>query len=387
MSEDSIENNSLILNGNNKPETTVERDIPIKSKIWKEVPTVSVEESIRYRWAEFFRSEEVPAEIKALGALSTDLVVQTSRELGLASFQMGLYTGQPMGGEPTIYGMSLYEDRLEIVLSALADYGNFSVEVTALPISELNRVSGNVVLHLSTEKPDVVDALLSADSNPRSFCQAKVDLMRYLAEKVPGSVKKFGDMGSPSNGLAFTADGKTMVAKLYITEIPDTDPVLGEAIQFYNEVELYAKTVGKMTMDELNEMTVEKIEKYLRNMPTWAKRIIIGKHGDLDAGSKSWRIFELLEKFGYKGNEAQQKWAKSRRISQGFGITFSQELRAKILDTIVNGRRPEDKDLTLEEIDEMFKRSYEFTREYRLPKDFSITSAILDKQPLENLPL
>lgn len=366
-------------------EFQVPTEKPIRRLVWNEAPQEPVAQSIRSRLAEFWRGEEVPPHLKAMGILSADMFVDASEGLGLSSFKTSLYTGEPLAGEPTIYGVSLYEDRVDVALSSIHDYGNFSVQVFSLPLRELDAMTGHVASQLAQDRLEMVATLLDVSTSNHTRSSAKVSLMRYLAQARPGSVKRIGEMGGLlTTGVAYTVDGKTKAIKLYISEIPDTDPILGETMEFYQYAELYRRTLERLDHDEIKDMTVDKIERYLKSLPPWAKRIIVGKNAD--EGHKAWRIFHFLEKFGVKGNVAQQNWRKFERISYGFH-GFSNELTRRILRTIEEGITPEEAGLTTSEIDELFRVSYEHQGYYKLPDNFSITGAISEVISFEDLPL
>lgn len=365
-------------------ENITSNERPLKTKKWEQAPEEKAGNSIRTRWREFFADESLPPKIRALGILTTEIMAQTSHDLGTQDFLMALNYGVPHGGEPTVYGMELYKDRLDVALSSVPGYGQFSLYAISLPLDELDQITGRVTGELVLNRPDIVHDLLSSEAGNNARCSAKVSLMRYLSQARPDSVKELHDMGGmdSSIALAYTIDGKTALAKLYIEEVPETDPVLGETVELYREIEAYRRLTGSMTNQEFDEMTTAKIEAHLKRMPEWIQKVIMGKYPD--PGSTSFRIMSFLEKLGYKGSETQKKFRNTQKMSYGYH-GFMSKLRRNIFRTIIEGCTPEEANLTPTEIDAMFKASYEHQGYYKLPEGFSLTSAVSSKTDLKDL--
>lgn len=364
-------------------ETEKAKERPIKVKVWENAPEGDVELSIRERISEFFDSSEVPPESKVFGVLSQELLVKNSRELDGQNYQMALNNRTPYAGKPTVYAMELYEDRLNLVLSPIGDYPNFSLGVASLPLERLDFMTGGIAKDVAGEIPEVIDTLLSRDSTAEQKGQAKVDLMRFLAKKKPDDVKGISETFSANTGLTFVPDRQNPVVKLYMEEIPTTDPVLGETMELFNAIKIYKDTEVMMNNAEMLQMTTEKIAGYLKKLPEWAQKKLMGQYPD--PGFKSWRIFQFFEKFGYKGNQFQQKFEKSQKMSMGF-VSFTEQLRTRILQTVVKGTPPKENGLDKESIDKFFVENYEQRRgNKKLPEGFSITDVIMNKVPITDL--
>lgn len=369
------------------PEQSAEADrakeLPIRSIIWENAPSDSVEISVRDRISEFFDSPETPPEIKALGILSEELFVVSAREAGEQNRQDAFNNQTQYVGESTIYAMALFEDRLNFAFSPVRDYPNHSLGIASISLEKLDSMTGQVAQGMAEEIPEIIETLTSSVGTNEQKNQAKVDLFRFLAKKKPEAILKIDQSFNPHIGLAFVPDGQRAVVRLLINEIPRTDPVSGEAMELYEAMTIYKNTEIMMDNEEFLKMTTEKIENYLNSLPEWIKKKLIGPF--TDSGYKSWRIFQFFEQFGYKGNEYQQKFKKSEKMSMGF-LDLSDYVRFKILEGIAKGVPPEENGLDKESIDLFFIENYEQRPgNKKLPNDFSVTDIIMNRVPIEDL--
>jgi len=358
-------------------------ETPLHSLIWKEIPPGDKEECVRSRVREFFASPEVPADIKALGVLSEEMFWQLSKDLGSAHDSAAMFAGQPRFDRPVPAAIKLYPDRLALALFSKVGEEYKSLEVTTLPLIELNALTGNMALDLAQEESGLVDTLLNED-DPVVRNQAKVDLMRYLVKKRPDDIAGLSDGGGlmVGTGLAFTLDRQHAIVKLNVSEIPPTDPILGEFAELNTASRAYYNFLSHLDETDWQSMTTKKIENTLSSLPQWAQRILMGRMPS--PGIESYNILRFLNKFGYKGNEAQQKSEKMFNLT-GTLVAFDSFLRKKILETLQSGKSPQEVGLTHAELDQYYREQHLLLKQSKLPEDFSITSLILDKVPLEKI--
>lgn len=62
-------------------------------------------------------------------------------------------------GKPTLYSLMLYQDRIDLMFSSLADYGAYSLTADSIPLSNLDQTTGNIASELSRQRPDIVTGL------------------------------------------------------------------------------------------------------------------------------------------------------------------------------------------------------------------------------------
>lgn len=208
--------------------------------------------------------------------------------------------------------------------------------------------------------------------------------MRFAAAEKPRHVKIIGDFsGSYNTGVAYTVDLRTMTMKLYVGEIPDTDPLHGEAVELYREFDAWERTVTELTKDEYAQMTVEQIEQTLKNMPPILKTVFFRGNPYPNYGGASWDVLRMFQKLGYKGNEDQQKWEKASELSLvfcGFKSVYAKALLNPLTAADTNV------EVTDEQIDRLFRDNFDKHRDRKCPPDFSITTAIRGRSGLEDLP-
>lgn len=360
------------------------KELPIKRLVWENAPTEEVNTSIVARSSEFFRSPEIPPEVKVMGLFSQELMLKTSQDLGNQSYLQALYTNVPYAGPPTLEGVALYKDRIDFAFTPIPRYGEFSVDVVSTPIPDLDRITGGVVGDIARDAPQLVDTLLSTSKSEAEKAQAKVDLMRYLSKAKPDRVLAINQAGLLLNeGLAFVPFEQNACVKLYIDGIPESDPVLGGTMEFRNLLTIYKKTEMMLSKDEFSNMTTEKIEGFLKRLPRKMQEKLMGKYPE--TGIASFRIFHLLQKFGYKGSEASQKFDKVSNLGIVF-VGFSNELNGRIMKSITEGKNLEELGLDNSGIDKLFRETYASYKDRKpLPDSFSITDVILNKVPIESV--
>jgi hypothetical protein len=359
---------------------------PLCAMKWDNPPSGRYDQSIPERFHEFIRDPSVPPDIRALGLLTTELLITTSRQIEHANFGQALWGRGYRMSEPTLYAAKLYPDRLSLVLSAPEDYGNLSLDAISLPLDRLNSMTGDIALPLASERPELVDTLLSATATPEEKSQARVDLMRFLAQKKPDNVRGISDGGGliGNTALGFTLDNQSSVFRLSAYEIPHTDPILGESVELSDALDVYYRVFSHLENHEFDEMTSHKIEQKLNSLPDWMKRIVLGRFGD--AGSKSFRIMDFLGKFGYQGNETDKKFRKSMKMSLALcGAT--SEVRGRLLKTISSGCSPGEAGLDPADVDTYFRKEFAAVNYEELPDDFSISDIVLGKVPLQEVPI
>lgn len=355
---------------------------PIKKKVWEDRPEISeiysVENSVQARWKEFFKDDQLPLEIQAVAALNIQSIKELVDTIEKTSFAYALHNEGKHYGKPTIYGIVLHKDRVDILLSTLKDYGELSLTAASFSIEQLNQVCGNIAIELSQNRQDIVTGLLSEGRDEQS---AKVSLMRYAAENRPGSVKIITEGFGEITGVAYTVDEATMASKLYLNEIPDIDPLLGEVIEFYQQYEIYKNLVLSLEWKK-GKMTAEKIEAYLNQMPNWAKKVLFKGDPHPNYGIESWNILRFLQKFGYKGNDLQQAFERASDLRFTF-MNFSNDLKRSIFNTITTPGSITEEGFSPANIDKLFREAYDnnphnsnVVPPRKCPEDFSITQTI-----------
>ncbi|MCJ7827561.1 hypothetical protein MUP65_00235 [Patescibacteria group bacterium] len=221
--------------------------------VWSEPPglDISTEGAIRGRVEEFFRQNGVSVELRALGLLSQQLLVETAGDMKRSDARTAASQGEKgryLGGQ-VIMGMKLrpaempdHEPDLVVAFSPVGNYGN-EVGTLAVPISRLDKLTGGVAGELAKRKPELVEVLLSAESDEEQRNQARVDLMRFLAGKKPEAVTKSrGRMEFKEElGLVYSPDGEAPVLEIYPSQIPETDLFLREAVNLRQKLDAYSK--------------------------------------------------------------------------------------------------------------------------------------------------
>lgn len=359
-----------------------QQEQPLKRVIWENPPETNPDRATTSRWKEFFRGEEVPAEVRAIAALCTQTIVDAAESIERSSFMYALYNEGRNVGRPTIYGMMLYSDRVDLLFSSLADYGEYSVTAASIPLSQLDQISGSVATELSRQRPDVVNGLLS--DTPTQEHSAKVSFMRFAASEKPGHVKIIGDFGGTyTTGVAYSADLLSMTMKLYIGEIPDTDPLLGEAVELYREFDAWERTITSLKDFDHSQMTVHQIEDKLRKMPPFLKTVFFKGSPYPNYDGASWDVLRMFQKMGYKGNEAQQTWEKASELGLIF-CGFKSDYAKAVLSPLTSAGQSVE--VTDAQIDQLFRDSFDRRRDKKCPPEFSITAAIRDRSGLADLP-
>lgn len=268
-------------------------------------------------------------------------------------------------------------------MSPIRDYPNSALELATVELSVLNRLTGSVATEIASQIPKVSEALLSSETDVTAKKQAKVDLMRFLSKTHPDEIKSINNSLMPAMGITFIPDNENPVIKLSINEIPDTDPVLRETMKFYNGIRVYKDLEVMLSRQEMDDMTVSKIENFLNNLNPKLQQLFMGNYPNLRY--KSTLIFDFFQKFGFKGNKEQRKWEKSEKMTMGLH-SFSDKLRVKILSTIADNKSLEEIGLTKSDIDRLFRETYAERRDaILLPETFSITDIVLNKTPLNDL--
>jgi hypothetical protein len=231
---------------------------------------------------------------------------------------------------------------------------------------------------LGREHPELVDTLLSATASAEELGQAKLDAMRYLATERSGWVQAYSEVGS--GGLKYAVAERATGLTLRMSEMPSDDPILGDAMKFFRETELYDRTLRAAGFNGWNEMTTDRIERVIRGLPEWAKEKAFG--GDAGAGNAAWRVFRLLEKVGYKGNGAQQLAGVYDTMTLSL-TGFSSNLRRRILKTVTDGISTQEAGLDPKEVDQLFRDQYALASGKPAPADLSITKIVTENIPLE----
>lgn len=350
------------------------KERPIKRMVWENPPKNHPTAAIGDRINEFFSGEEVTTEYKAVGFFLTSILEKTSKELENIQFNEALYYKRAFAHAPTIYAIALFEDRIDIAMSPIGDYPNHMLQMARVPLEDVNEGTQGAVKLISEEIPEIANDLVSTDTEVRA--QAKIELFRFLAKKKPENVKEAFGLA-----LIYGQDKDNYAARINIEEIPESDGILGEVVVIYKEGQKYKNKDIGLTRAEFDEMSTEKIKILIEKLPPNLRKLVIGRNSE---DYKAGKIFELLEKAGYKGNAAQKKWEKFNKVSSAF-VRYESALRERILNSIIEGKNAEDAKLDKKSLDELYRSRFNELGAGTIDEVFSITDAIDNRTSLDDL--